>query len=80
MTSYLPPAQMLAHTKSELDKAFAALNDAYRLFGDAGDWLRSDWPPGTQITKSEIAAKRQMWETISTGKRLINEIKDVAGR
>jgi hypothetical protein len=70
---------MLASADAELDAAFAALQRAYVAFGDAGDWLRSDWPPGSKLTRQQAAVREAMWETISTGKRLINEIKDVGG-
>jgi hypothetical protein len=74
------PAQMLASARADLDTAFAALREAYRAFGDASDMLRSDWPDGYELTDQQVADRDTMHKVIVTGKRLINEIKNVGGR
>lgn len=45
---------------------------AYRLLGDAEDWLRSDWQPATQPTPAQLAALRQARTHIARAKTALN--------
>ena len=66
MSSLPTPAEMLAHAQAELDKA-------YRALGDAGDWLRSDWKPGSAMTAEQAATRARMFRAIADAKTAINE-------
>lgn len=78
----LPTADdMLARADAELDAAFAALDEAYRRFGDAQDWLRSDWRPvGSPLLAGQVAKRAAMREVAAVGKQRINQIKNADGR
>ena len=45
---------------------------AYRLLGDAEDWLRSDWQQASQPTPPQLAALRQARTHISRAKAALN--------
>ncbi len=67
--SVLPtPAQMLDH-------ADAALGRAYEALGDAADWLRSDWPPGSEMTHEQAARRDAMFKAIRAAKGAINDTR-----
>lgn len=67
MPNSLPtPEQMLVNAASELDKAYQAL-------GDAGDWLRSDWKPGSRMTEAQAERRTRMFRAIADAKTAINE-------
>lgn len=78
----LPTAdQILVSADGEMDRAFGFLSDAYRAFGDASDWLRSDWRPvGSSLTEAQASTRIQMREVIAAAKRAINQLKNEAGR
>jgi hypothetical protein len=49
------------------DNAVELLNQAYKLLGDAADWLRSDWRPmGSPLTDVQAARRRAMFAAIET--------------
>jgi hypothetical protein len=47
--------------------------EAYATLGDAEDWLRSDWRPGTGPTPEQGAAARRARELIAQAKNALNE-------
>jgi hypothetical protein len=58
-------------------EATARLNDAYRLLGDAADWLRSDWTPvGSNLTNAQADRRSRMFDEIGNAKNAINRAKD----
>lgn len=62
-------------------KATAALDTAYGVLGDAGDWLRSDWrPAGSSLTPAQADARSAMFTAIDEAKAAINRAKDAANR
>jgi hypothetical protein len=69
MSRPLPtPAEMLVAAERELSNAYAAL-------GDAADWLRSDWPAGTEMTREQAARRTRMMTEIGKAKDAINRAK-----
>jgi hypothetical protein len=54
-------------------EAERCVEEAYALLGDAGDWLRSDWPEGTTLTRAQASRRAAMSEAIAAAKRAINE-------
>lgn len=60
------PEEMLAAAQRELD-------NAYRALGDAGDWLRSDWKPGSRMTKAQAERRSRMFRAIADAKTAINQ-------
>ena len=67
MADSLPtPAEVLAAADRELDKA-------YRALSDAADWLRSDWAPGTSMTKAEAEQRTRMFRAIYDAKAALRE-------
>jgi hypothetical protein len=51
------------------------LHRAYRALGDAADWLRSDWPPGTVMTDEQAERRTRMFNAIGEAKAAINRAK-----
>ncbi len=47
--------------------------EAYKLLGDAQDWLRSDWQPGAGPTQAQAAALRRAREAIAAAKAALND-------
>jgi hypothetical protein len=64
----ITPAAMFAAAQQELDQA-------YRALGDAADWLRSDWPPGTVLTDDQADQRDRMFEQIGAAKTAINRAR-----
>lgn len=61
------------------DNAEDLLNQAYKLLGDAADWLRSDWTPvGSSLTDEQADRRTRMFNEIDKAKKAINRAK--AGR
>lgn len=47
--------------------------EAYRLLGDAADWLRSDWhPAGTPLTGAQAEGRREALRLIAAAKTALN--------
>lgn len=65
MPSLLTPAKMLANARAEL-------KNAYRALGDASDWLRSDWPAGSEMTAEQAEERTRMFRAIHDAKAAIN--------
>jgi hypothetical protein len=60
-----------------LGHAVSALDEAYRVVGDAQDWLRSDWRPvGSSLTDEQARARLSLQSGLATVKREINRVKD----
>lgn len=68
MTALPTPEEMLAAAQRELTAA-------YRALGDAADWLRSDWPPGTVMTDEQAERRTRMFHEIGEAKAAINRAK-----
>jgi hypothetical protein len=49
------------------------LSWAYKLLGDAEDWLRSDWRPGTAPGTDQAAALRDARAAIREAKEALNK-------
>jgi hypothetical protein len=62
-------------------KALAELDTAYRVLGDAQDWLRSDWQPvGSSLTNEQGKARSAMQDAIAAAKNAVNQAKDAGYR
>jgi hypothetical protein len=62
-------------------KALSDLDTAYRVLGDASDWLRSDWQPaGSSLTDAQGDARSDMQDAIAAAKAAINKTQDAAYR
>ncbi len=54
-------------------RAEECLSQAYALLGDAQDWLRSDWPPGTVLSDAQAARRAALRRACAAAKDAINE-------
>lgn len=60
------PAEILAAADRELDVAYGSLSNA-------ADWLRSDWKPGTSMTKAQAERRTRMFRAITEAKAALRE-------
>ncbi len=55
--------------------------EAYRLLGDAADWLRSDWSPvGSALTEEQAKGRREALRHIGLAKDALNDAARLDGR
>jgi hypothetical protein len=74
MTLKLPtPMEMFENARTPL-------TDAYRRLGDAGDWLRSDWPPGYVLSDDQADAKQRAYAAIAAAKTAIDKAQNALNR
>jgi len=71
---------MLDRARRVEDEAFDALHTAYARFCDVADELRSDWPPGWELSDRQLREKNRMVATVAAAKATINDLKNGAGR
>lgn len=73
-------AQNLPTPTEMFRRAGSQLRDAYRVLGDAGDELRSDWPPGYVLGGDQADAKSEIYKAIGEAKAAIDRAQDAVYR